>query len=171
MPEMKEEPPRPPEVSYTQPAALPGIMMVSAAFYGQHMPPSTVDRRWTFARTDQGDGDVTVGRNEIRLQAGVLLTLEPGDCATPVRRRTDHTKFRTLLIDPEFVARFVETAFPDHGVELHRGLLGEAAIAAFDAFWSAVTANDAPLEQEGLLAAFLEAASDSTQAIPAAPIT
>jgi AraC-like DNA-binding protein len=171
MPEMKEEPPRPAEVSYLQPAALPGIMMVNAAFHGATMPPSTIDHRWTFARTDVGDGDVTVGRNELRLQAGVLLALEPGDCVTPVRRRSDRTSFRTLLVEPTFIARFIETAFPDGGVALRRGLLGDAAVSAFDAFWSAVSSGDAPFEQEGLLAAFLESASDNTQVVPAAPVT
>src|SRR5205823_12150956 len=70
-----------------------------------------------------------------------------------------------------FVTRFVQTAFPDGGVELHRGLLGDTAVAAFDAFWSAVTSNEAPPEQEGLLAAFLESASGGTNAIAATPIT
>ena len=170
MAEMKEEP-RPAQVSYIQPPALPGVMMVTATFQGTTMPPSTVDHRWTFARNDIGDGDCTVGRTEIRLQPGVLLALEPGDCVTPVRRRSESTSFRTLLVDPEFIARFIETAFPDGGVKLGRGVLGEAAVAAFDAFWTAVASGDGALEQEDLLASFLEAASDNTRAVPAAPIT
>jgi len=172
MPEIKEQAgPRPAEVSYLQPPALPGIMMVTAAFYGTTVPPSTVDRRWTFARTDVGDGDATVGRTEIHLVAGVLLALEPGDCITPVRRHADHTAFRTLLVEPEFIARFVETAFPDGGVKLCRGILGDGAVEAFDAFWSGVQSGDGPLEQEGLLAAFLEAASDNTKHVAGAAIT
>ena len=171
MPEMKEEGPRPAEVSYLQPAALPGIMMVTAAFHGATMPPSTIDRRWTFARTDVGDGDAVVGKTEIHLVPGVLLALEPGDCVTPVRRRSEHTEFRTLLVEPDFIARFVETAFPDGTVKLCRGILGAAAVDAFDALWTGVQSSDGPLEQEGLLAAFLEAACDNAILIAGAEIT
>ena len=171
MAEIKEEGHRPSEVSYLQPAALPGIMMVTTAFYGETMPPSTIDRRWTFARTDVGDGDATVGRTAIHLVPGVLLALEPGDCITPIRRRAEHTAFRALLVEPEFIARFVETAFPDGAVKLCRGILGDGAVTAFDAFWAGVQAGDGPLEQEGLLAAFLEAASDNAIAVPGASIT
>ena len=102
---------------------------------------------------------------------GVLLALEPGDCVTPVRRRSDRTSFRVLLVEPEFITRFVETAFPDGGVKLSRGLLGDGAVTAFDAFWAGVRPAMAPLEQEGLLAAFLEAASDNTTAVAGASIT
>jgi AraC-like DNA-binding protein len=171
MPEMKKVGPRPAEVSYLQPAALPGIMMVTAAFHGASIPPSTIDRRWTFARTDVGDGDAVVGKTEIRLVPGVLLALEPGDCVTPVRHSSERTAFRTLLVEPEFFARFVETAFPDGSVKLRRGILGDGAVSAFDAFWSGVQAGDGPLEQEGLLAAFLEAASDNTIIVAGAQIT
>lgn len=171
MAETKEEGPRPAEVSYLQPAALPGVMMVTASFHGATMPPSTVDRRWTFARTDAGDGDAVVGKSEIHLVPGVLLALEPGDCVTPVRRRSERTSFRTLLVDPDFIARFVETAFPDGKVKLCRGILGQAAVAAFDALWAGVHSAAGPLEQEGLLAAFLEAASDNTIIVAGAEIT
>jgi AraC-like DNA-binding protein len=171
MPEMKEQASRPPEVSYVQPPALPGIMMVTSVFYGTAIPPSTIDRRWTFARTDAGDGEATVGRADIRLVPGVLLALEPGDCVTPVRHRADRTAFRVLLVEPEFITRFVETAFPDGAVKLSRGLLGDGAVTAFDALWTGVQSGDGPLEQEGLLAAFLEAASDHAIVVAGAAIT
>lgn len=166
----KEETSPAPVVTYSQPEALPGVMLVTAAFRGT-MAPSTIDRRWTFARTDDGDGDVMIGKTELRLASGVLLALEPGDCIVPLRRRSDGTAFRTLLIEPEFVARFISTAFPDGGVKPHRGILAEAAVSAFDALWTAVTAGEPPFEQEGLLAAFLEAASDGAHGLPPAPIT
>ena len=77
-----------------------------------------------------------------------------------------------MLVEPEFAATFVETAFPDGGVKLRRGLLGEAVVRAFDAFWEAVTANEPTLEQEGLLTAFLEAASDDADGgLATAPVT
>jgi AraC-like DNA-binding protein len=169
MPEPKSESTQP-IVNYFQAEALPGVMFVTAAFRGT-MAPSTIDRRWTFARSDEGDGDAMVGKTEIRLQAGVLLALEPGDCIVPVRRRSDVSTFRTLLVDPEFTARFIATAFPDGGVKLRRGLLGEAAVRAFDELWTSVRTPDGALEQEELMAAFLEAASDDTHGLPSAPIT
>lgn len=147
------------EVSYLQSKALPGVMLVRSSFSGS-MPPSTIDRRWTFARTDGGDGDVVVGKREIRMEAGVLLALEPGDCVTPLRRRSDSSSFRTVLLDPDFAAVFVESAFPDGMARLQRGVLGTVAVRAFDAFFDAVADDEPALEQEGLLAAFLEAASD-----------
>jgi AraC-like DNA-binding protein len=168
-PKPEAEPSIPPRVVYMRVDALPGIMLVSSSFCG-NMPPSTIDRRWTFARTDAGDGDVVVGPTEIRMQAGVLLALEPGDCITPLRRRSAESTFRTLLVEPEYADRFLATAFPDGGVKLRRGLLGEAAHAAFDELWTAVSNNDGPLQQEELLAAFLEAASD-TSGLPPAELT
>lgn len=171
MPEIDPDRARSSEISYIQPAALPGIMMVTATFHGPSVPPSTVDRRWTFARTDEGEGDAAVGGTEIRLHAGVLLTLEPGDCITPLRHRSERTSFRTLLVDPEFIARFIASAFPDGGVALRRGVLAPPAVAAYDELWSAAHAAEPPLEQEGLLAAFLEAASDDTRVVPPAAIT
>lgn len=159
----------PPRVAYIRADALPGIMLVTSTFSG-NMPPSTIDRRWTFAVSDVGDGDVMVGPTEIRLQPGVLLALEPGDCVQPLRRRAPENSFRTLLVDPEFAERFLATAFPGVGVKLRRGLLGEAAVAAFDELWTAVSNGHAPLEQEELLAAFLEAASD-TRGLPPAELT
>jgi len=170
MPETKTDNNTAPVVTYSQPEALPGVMLVTASFRGA-MPPSTIDRRWTFARTDVGEGYALVGRAEIQLVPGVLLALEPGDCVVPVRQVAAETAFRTLLIEPEFTTRFIATAFPDGGVQLRRGLLGEAAVQAFDALWTAVTGGDAAFEQEGLMAAFLEAASDEGQGLPAAPIT
>lgn len=167
---MAEEAVKPAEVSYLQPVTLPGVMLVTAAFAGP-MPPSTIDRRWTFARTDEGDGDCSVGRVEVRLIPGTLLALEPGDCVQPLRRRSERTKFRTLLVDPEYAADFVKNAFPDGGVHLRRGLLGEAALRAFDHFWDAVVSEEPALEQEGLLSAFLEAASDDTTVLATAAIT
>jgi AraC-like DNA-binding protein len=161
---------KPAHVSYLRPAALPGTMLVTAEFAGP-MPPSTIDRRWTFCRTDEGDGACSVGRVEVRLVPGTLLALEPGDCVTPLRRHSETTKFRTLLIEPEFVADFVKTAFPDGGVKLRRGLYGEVALAAFDNFWEAVSTNEPGLEQEGSLGAFLEAASDDATGLATAAIT
>ena len=172
MPDAKPEGPpeiAAPQVSYVR-AEVQGIMLVNAAFRG-HMPPSTIDRRWTFSITDVGDGDATVGPTEFRLQPGVLLALEPGDCVTPVRRRSSESVHRALLIEPEFVARFLETAFPDGSVKLRRGLLSDAARAAFNAFWSAASSGDGALEQEELLATFLEAASDVASALPPAALT
>jgi AraC-like DNA-binding protein len=170
MPEVAGKVPKTQDVSYVRPEALPGIMLVTAAFSGP-MPPSTIDRRWTFARTDAGDGDCSVGRVEVRLQPGTLLALEPGDCVAPLRRRSESTSFRTLLIEPEFVAEFVKTAFPNGEVKLRRGLLGEAALPAFDNFWDAVSHGEPALEQEGSLSAFLEAASDGTTGLATAAIT
>ena len=72
MPNQKEGAPAAPEVKYVRPAALPSIMLVSARFRGTAMAPSTVDRRWTFALTDEGDGDVLVGRTEVRMQPGKI---------------------------------------------------------------------------------------------------
>ncbi|MCU1277257.1 MAG: AraC family transcriptional regulator [bacterium] len=167
---MPEEAGKAPEVSYLRPAALPGIMLVTAKFDGP-MPPSTIDRRWTFCRTDEGDGDVSVGRVEVRLQPGTLLALEPGDCVAPLRRRTSGSKHRTLLVEPEYAADFVKNAFPDGGVKLRRGLLGEAAVRTFDNFFEAVSDNEPALEQEGLLSAFLEAASDDTTVLATAAVT
>src|SRR5512135_1675253 len=106
MPNQKEAAHDAPEVKYVRPETLPSIMLVSARFRGAAMAPSTVDRRWTFALTDEGDGDALVGRSEVRLQPGVLLALEPGDCITPVRRRSDASSFRTLLAEPEYVTSF-----------------------------------------------------------------
>ncbi len=157
-------------VHYVRAEALPGVMLVSSSFRS-NMPPSTIDRRWTFACTDEGDGDVMVGPSEIRLQPGVLVALEPGDCITPVRRRTVESSFRTVLVEPEYAARFLETAFPDGGVKLRRGFLGDGALPAFDAFWVAVMASGAALEQEELLAAFLETASDVQSSLPPAELT
>ena len=171
MPNSKSGAPDAPEVKYLRPETLPSIMLVSARFRGTAMAPSTIDRRWTFALTDEGDGDALVGRTEVRLQPGVLLALEPGDCVTPVRRRSDVSSFRTLLAEPDYVMSFTETAYPDGNVKLRRGLLGEAAAQALDALWNAVTSGDAPFEQESLLGAFLEAASDEPHLLPAAPIT
>src|SRR6478752_7498957 len=105
----KEQTAPAPVVTYSQPEALPGVMLVTAAFRGT-MAPSTIYRRWTFARTDAGDGDVMIGKTELRLGSGVLLALEPGDCIVPLRRRSESTAFRTLLIEPEFVTRFIATA-------------------------------------------------------------
>ena len=170
MAEAKNEAQAAPVVTYFQRESLPGVMFVTAVFSGA-MAPSTIDRRWTFALTDGGDGDAMVGRTEVRLQPGVLLALEPGDCIVPLRRRSDSSRFRTLLVDPEFVARFIATAFPDGGVKLRRGLLAEPALQAFEELWTAATGNETALEQEELLEAFLEAASDGAQALPAAPIT
>ncbi|HEX8952871.1 MAG TPA: AraC family transcriptional regulator [Polyangia bacterium] len=144
---------------------------MTSHFGGASTAPSTIDHRWTFALTDDGDGDVLIGRNEVRLQAGVLLALEPGDCVVPVRRRSATSRFRTLLVEPDYIARFIETAFPDGGVQPRRGLLGDTAAQALDAFWSAVIAGEPAFEQESLLAGFLEAASDETSGLPAAPIT
>lgn len=172
MPNRKEQPPaNAPDVRYLRPPALPAVMLVTSKFGGASMAPSTVDRRWIFAHTDVGDGDIMVARAEVRMQPGVLLAVEPGDCITPLRRRSDSTAFRTVMVEPEYVAKFVETAFPERAVELRRGLLGDAATQAFEALWSAVGAGDAPFEQENLLAAFLEAASDETRPLPASPIT
>jgi AraC-like DNA-binding protein len=159
-----------PHVSYVRAEALPGVMLVTSSFKGD-TPPSTIDRRWIFAHADLGEGDVVVGPSEIRLKPGVLLALEPGDCITPVRRRSSETAFRSLLVEPEFAARFVETAFPDGGVRLRRGLLGEPSVRAFDAFWNAVVNGDGALEQEELLAGFLEAASDGASGLPPAELT
>ena len=173
MPDNDETPlaAQPPEVSYLSAPALPGVMLVAATFYGS-MPPSTIDRRWTFSLTDVGDGEAAIARTEVHLQAGCLLALEPGDCITPLRHRTAESRFRSLLVEPEFAARFVDTAFPGGGVKLRRGLLGPSAAQAFDAFWEAVVVGEQGLEQEGLLAAFLEAASDeSGQALAATPVT
>jgi AraC-like DNA-binding protein len=167
---MPEAASKPPEVSYLRPPALPGIMLVNAAFAGP-MPPSTIDRRWTFALTDEGKGDVSVARVEVKMEPGTLLALEPGDCVTPLRRHTDVTRFRTLLVEPEYIADFMKTAFPDGGVNLKRGLLGEAAVRAFDNFWQAAKDEEPALEQEGLLGSFLEAASDDTTGLAAAAIT
>ena len=171
MPNTKDAPPLAPDVKYFRPESLPSIMLVTATFGGAAMAPSTIDHRWLFARTVAGDGDVEIGRTEVRMQPGVLLALEPGDCITPLRRRSDTTSHRTLMVEPDYVTRFIETAFPDGGVQLKRGLLAEAAAQAFDALWNAVTAGDAPFEQESLLAAFLEAASDEPRALPATPLT
>lgn len=158
-----------PRVQYVRADALPGIMLVTSAF--RTNPPSTIDRRWSFALTDVGDGDVLIGPTEVRLRPGVLVAFEPGDCIAPLRRRTAESAHRTLLVEPEFAARFVETAFPDGGVKLRRGVLGDGARLAFEAFWAAVSANGAPLEQEELLAAFLEAASDVENGLPPAALT
>ncbi len=171
MPNAKDGPRLAPDVKYFRPETLPSIMLVSSTFGGAAMAPSTIDHRWLFALTVVGDGDVVVGRTEVRMQPGVLLALEPGDCITPLRRRSETTSHRALMVEPDFVTRFTETAFPDGGVQLTRGLLGEAATQAFDALWNAVTAGDAPFEQESLLAAFLEAASDEARAMPATPLT
>lgn len=171
MPNTRDAPPLAPDVKYFRPESLPSIMLVTSTFGGAAMAPSTIDHRWLFARTVAGDGDVEIGRTEVRMQPGVLLALEPGDCITPLRRRSDKTSHRTLMVEPDYVTRFIETAFPDGGVQLKRGLLGEAAAQAFDALWNAVTAGDAPFEQESLLAAFLEAASDEPRALPATPLT
>lgn len=171
MPNPKEGAQDAPEVKYLRPDALPSIMLVSARFRGTAMAPSTIDRRWTFALTDEGDGDVLIGRTEVRMQPGVLLALEPGDCISPVRRRSDTTRFRTLLVEPDYVTRFTETAYPDGDVKLRRGLLGEPAAQALDALWNAVTNGDAPFEQESVLGAFLEAASDAPRVLPPAPMT
>jgi AraC-like DNA-binding protein len=170
MAEPKKDDEAAPLITYSQPEALPGVMFVTSVFRGAR-PPSTIDRRWIFALSDSGDGDVVVGRNEVRLQPGVLLVLEPGDCITPVRRRSEGTSFRTLLVDPEFVQRFIATAFPDGGVKLHRGVLAAPAVSAFDALWTAVIGGEDALEQEELLADFLEAASDGAHLLLAAPIT
>jgi AraC-like DNA-binding protein len=159
----------PPQVSYVR-AEVQGIMLVSVHFHG-YMPPSTIESRWTFAITDLGDGDATVGPSEVRMQPGVLLALEPGDCIVPVRRRTPESAHRTVLVEPDYVARYLETAFPDGGVKLRRGLLGDAARAAFDAFWTAVSHGESAAAQEELLAAFLEAASDVTSELPPAELT
>jgi AraC-like DNA-binding protein len=167
---MSEAAGKAPEVSYLRPAALPGVMLVTAKFDGP-MPQSTIDRRWTFCRTDEGDGDVSIGRAEVRLQAGTLLALEPGDCVAPLRRRSDGSKHRTLLVEPEYAADFVKNAFPDGGVELRRGLYVEAAVRAFDHFWEAVSENEPALEQEGLLSAFLEAASDDATVLATTEVT
>lgn len=161
---------KPPVVSYLRPPALPSAMLVTAEFAGA-MPPSTIDRRWTFARTDVGDGECSIGRVEVRLSPHTLLALEPGDCVQPLRRYSETTKFRTLLLEPDFAADFVRSAFPDGGVKLRRGLLGEAALRAFDHLWEAVSAGEPALEQEGLLGAFLEAACDDTATLATAPIT
>ena len=171
MPSSKEQPSDAPEVKYLRPEALPSIMLVSARFRGAAMAPSTMDRRWTFALTDEGDGDVLIGRTEVRMRPGVMLALEPGDCVTPVRRRSDLTSFRTMLVEPDYAARFIETAYPDGGVKLRRGLLGEPVAQALDALWNAVMGGDPPFTQESLLAAFLEAASDETRPLPPAPMT
>ena len=171
MPNTRDAPPLAPDVKYFRPESLPSIMLVTSTFGGAAMAPSTIDHRWLFARTVAGDGDVEIGRTEVRMQPGVLLALEPGDCITPLRRRSETTSHRTLMVEPDYVTRFIETAFPDGGVQLKRGLLGEAAAQAFDALWNAVTAGDAPFEQESLLAAFLEAASDEPRALPATPLT
>lgn len=171
MPNTKDAPPLAPDVKYFRPKSLPSIMLVTSTFGGAAMAPSTIDHRWLFARTVAGDGDVEIGRTEVRMQPGVLLALEPGDCVTPLRRRSDTTSHRTLMVEPDYVTRFIETAFPDGGVQLKRGLLGKTAAQAFDALWNAVTAGDAPFEQESLLAAFLEAASDEPRALPATPLT
>ncbi|HEY2748495.1 MAG TPA: AraC family transcriptional regulator [Polyangia bacterium] len=172
MPDAKPElePSAAPRVHYARAEALPGIMLVTSSFRG-NMPPSTIDRRWVFACTDVGDGDASVGPSEIRLQPGVLLALEPGDCITPLRRRSAESAFRTVLVEPEYAARFLETAFPNGGVKLRRGLLGDAALVAFDALWVAVMASGAALEQEELLAAFLESASDVQSGLPPAELT
>ncbi len=159
------------EVKYVRPDALPGVMLVTSKFRGTTVAPSTVDRRWVFALTDEGDGDVVVARAEVRMRPGVLLALEPGDCITPVRRRSDATAHRSLLVEPESVATFVATAFPGRAVQLRRGLLGDAAAQAFDALWAAIAGGDAPIDQESLFAGFLEAASDETQPLPTTPIT
>jgi AraC-like DNA-binding protein len=167
---MPETAAKAPEVSYLRPAALPGVMLVSATFAGT-MPPSTIDRRWTFARVVEGDGDCSVGRTEVRLQVGTLLALEPGDCVQPLRRRSQSSSFRSLLVEPEYAADFVKNAFPDGGVHLRRGLYGETAVRAFDAFWEAVSNNEPALEQEGLLSAFLEAASDDASVLTTTEVT
>jgi AraC-like DNA-binding protein len=145
-------------------------MMVTATFPGGMMPPSTIDRRWTFAHTIVGDGDVSVGRYELRMFTGGILALEPNDCVTPLRVRTDVSSFNTLLVEPDLVARFVETASPDRAVTLRRGLLGESAVPAFGAFWDAVQTDEPALEQEGLFGAFLEAAAGASP-LPTAQVT
>jgi AraC-like DNA-binding protein len=170
MAEPKKDSAAAPVVTYFLSPALPGVMFVTSAFRGT-MAPSTIDRRWIFARTESGDGDVMIGRSEVRMQPGVLLALEPGDCIVPLRRRSDATTHRSLLVEPEFVTRFIATAFPDGGVKPHRGLLAEPAVPAFDELWTAALGGETSLEQEELLAAFLEAASDGAQALPAASIT
>jgi AraC-like DNA-binding protein len=173
MPDVKPEAPSesvaPPQVSYVR-AEVPGTMLVSAHFRG-YMPPSTIESRWTFSMTDVGDGDATIGPGEVRLQPGALLALEPGDCVVPVRRRTPESVHRAMLIDPDYVTRYLETAFPDGGVKLRRGLLGEAARAPFDAFWTAASHGESAAAQEELLAAFLEAASDVTSELPQTELT
>ncbi len=151
------------EIRYQRSSVLPGIMLVTSCFRGDR-PPSTIDRRWLFARTDAGDGDVLVGKTEVQLTTGTLIALEPGDCVTPLRRRSESTSHRTLLADPEPVARFFDGAFPDGKARLRRGLLGEAAVRAFDALWEAVVANEPSIEQEGLWAAFLETACEDVGA-------
>ena len=106
MANIKEDAPQPAtDVKYLRPDALPGLMLVTAKFRGTSVAPSTVDRRWVFSRTDEGDGDVVVGRAEVRLQPGVVLALEPGDCVTPLRRRSTATAHRTLLVEPEYVTQ------------------------------------------------------------------
>ena len=101
----------------------------------------------------------------------MLLALEPGDCVVPLRRHTPESAHRAMLIEPEYVTRYLETAFPDGGVKLRRGLLGEAARAPFDAFWTAASHGESAAAQEELLAAFLEAASDVTSELPPAELT
>lgn len=75
MPNSKEQPPaNAPQVRYLRPPALPAVMLVTAKFAGASMAPSTVDRRWIFAHTDVGDGDVVVARAEVRMQPGAAST-------------------------------------------------------------------------------------------------
>jgi AraC-like DNA-binding protein len=155
----RAEPGAAPVVKYLRSSALPGIMLVATSFAGP-MPPSTIDRRWIFARTLAGDGDVLVGKSEVRMHAGSLLALEPGDCITPLRRRSEASAHHSMLLEPDFAKSFVDSAFPDGKAKLQRGVLGAAALRAFDGLYEAVEADAETLEQEGLLAAFLEAASD-----------
>ena len=76
------------------------------------------------------------------------------------------------MVEPEFASRFLATAFPDGNVKLRRGLLGEAACSAFDAFWNSVSSGEARSTQEELLSAFLETASDaSSGGLPPAELT
>jgi AraC-like DNA-binding protein len=150
-------------VKYLRSSALPGIMLVSSSFSGP-MPQSTMDRRWLFARTLTGDGDVLVGKTEVRMHPGSLLALEPGDCVTPLRRRSDASTHHSMMLETEFAQTFVQSAFPDGTAKLRRGVLGTAAVRAFDALYDAVALEAAALEQEGLLATFLEAASEDVGA-------
>jgi AraC-like DNA-binding protein len=148
-----------PQLAYLRPAALPGVELVSSVFRGA-LAPAFIDHRYLFGRTDAGDGDVVLGGNTVlRLHAGTLLALEPGDVVAGRARRSAETRHRSAMIEPAVVRRFVESAFPDAPhPHVSRGLLGEAAVQAFDALWDAVATNEVALAQQCRLAAFLEAA-------------
>jgi AraC-like DNA-binding protein len=172
MPEGKRVRVRPHVVAFSRSPALPGVEFVSTEYRGP-LAPTAVEHRYLFIRTMAGDGDVVYGGKVVRLCAGVLMALQPGDVVKPERRRSEETRHRVMMMEPSVLAGFLASAYPDREPpQLQRGALGPAASSAFDALFEAAMSQQPALDQQCKLTAFLEAAmADPAEQLPVARLT